>query len=315
MSFNETNFVQNSFDAVVVTDEQDVDEFQRFQDDVQKAIEPLENQIVLHESVHPSWMELLRQAGHETPPQIESPQYSLSPTAYAKSKPSFVGVIVGGVVGGVLIGSVISALGTERLHGVGLSVRHSVARLFEASPKVASQDKAPTHPVDETAQSALPAFASRFQPAEQSSVADQPPSPPQTAVSVAVSPPTDTPPPPATEEKAGQSSSAEDASSSANSDSAALPANVSEAPSSETAAPATVPTPPSREASAAQIDRDKPQTQPAAKRADKPKALRRRRVMAADASTGTSNPPPRPKRGLGQSHRGDQAASLRVPAR
>jgi hypothetical protein len=364
MSFNETNFDRRGADVAVVTVEQDVDEFQRFQDDVLKAIEPLENQLVLHESVHPSWIELLRQAGHEAPSQIASPSYPASPSAYSRSKSSFLGVIVGGVIGGLLIGSAITAIGPQRLKGIGLSLRQSLVRTAEAPPKADPADKAPTILSDAASQPAPPEFASRFQPAEKLSVADPPPAtaPPPTTPPAVAPPTTPTPTPPQTpamttpaptptptvtttpqttvleaapsaptdnlpvtptpaptppaEEKVGQSSNVEDAPSPPVSDNVPpAAASASEPSPAEAAAPVIVPMPPSREASDEQINRDKPQVQPSAKRADKRRVSRRRRVLAADASATTSTSPPRPKRGLVQSRRSDQAASLRTPAR
>jgi hypothetical protein len=91
-------------------------EFARFQSDVQRAIEPLQNQIMLHEA-QSSWQEQLRQAGHAAVSPRRQTIFS-------------VGTMIR--VGVVSIGVAVVAISALRLLGTDLTVNHSFARFFEA---------------------------------------------------------------------------------------------------------------------------------------------------------------------------------------
>jgi hypothetical protein len=113
-------------------------EFARFQSDVQRAIEPLQNQITLHEA-QSSWQEQLRQAGHAAVSPRRQTIFS-------------VGTMIR--VGVVSIGVAVVAISALRFLGPDLTANHSFARFFEAlAPGT------PTNPGDFTPppdQAALP---------------------------------------------------------------------------------------------------------------------------------------------------------------
>jgi hypothetical protein len=308
-----------NIDALVAAnDEQDVDEFKRFQDDIERAIEPLQNQIVLHTSAPQTWQELLQQAGVEIPSPISSERYPASLAPSLLHKQSFAKLMIGAVVAGVAIGVAGAVIRTERLDGRDLSVRHWFTGPFKTPPVAASADGAPRTPGDLTM---------RLSPQVQSAggqaggIGDQRPAPPQATFSEAPPQPADLPqaaPVAADNDRSSPSRNAEDA-----------PINNS-VPLPETASSLAVTSPSvttqpkddpglSGKFSDVQANREKPQAlreRSGAKRAGGPKVLRPRAAVP-DVSINRSSSSSRTKR-LDQGRRKDQrdqAASLRNPAR
>jgi hypothetical protein len=121
------------------------DEFARFQSDVQKAIEPLQNQIILHDA-QSSWQDQLRQAGHAA--------------ASARRQTIFsVGTVMR--VGVISIGVAIVAISAVRLLGTDLTANRSFNRFFEAPAP-----GTPANPSDFTAPPDQAALPSQSQTAE-----------------------------------------------------------------------------------------------------------------------------------------------------
>jgi hypothetical protein len=320
MRMNSVEINLKNIDALVAAnEEQDVDEFKRFQDDIERAIEPLQNQIVLHTSAPQTWQELLQQAGVEIPSPISSERYPASLAPSLLHKQSFAKLMIGAVIAGVAIGVVAAAIRAERFNGTDLSVKHWFARPAVTPPVAASADRAPTSPGDLTMR-----LSSQVQSADgqAGAVGDQRPAPPQTTSSEAPPQPADLPqaaPVAADNDRDSPSGNAESA-----------PINNS-APLPETASSLSVTTPSattpptddpglSSKFSDVQANRAKPQAlrdRSGAKRASAPKVLRPRAAVP-DVSINRSSSSSRTKRRLDQARRKDQrdeAASLRNPAR
>jgi hypothetical protein len=316
--------VAKHIDALVAKhDEQDVDEFKRFQDDIERAIEPLQNQIVLHASAPQTWQELLQQAGVEIPSPISSEGYPASLSPSLLHKQSFAKLMIGAVVAGVAIGVVAAAIRAERFNGPDLSVKHWFAQPARTPPVAASADRAPTTPGDVTMR-----LSSQAQSADGQAggIGDQRPAPPQAAISEAPPQPADLPQAAlvaADNDRSSPPPNAEDASINS---SVALPETgsaLSVTPPSVTTPSVT--TPPnddpglSSKFSDVQANREKPQAsrdRPGAKHASGPKVLRPRAAVP-DVSINRSSSSSRTKRldqGRRKDHR-DAAASLRNPAR
>jgi hypothetical protein len=322
MSFNETNFDRTNVGVRVVTDnEEEVDEFKRFHDDVLRAIEPLQSQIVPHrDSMRPTWQELLQQTGLAIPALNSGERDSASPSASPKHKLSLTGTMIGAAIAGVVIGVAIAATGTDRFNTANFSGSYSFGRLFGASPNAASVGEAPMTPGDLTPQSGPAPLSPPDQPADRhaSAADDQRPAPPQTAFSETPSQPADVQQPAATDsDKSRASGNAEAAPSSIGS----VPALTNESVSS-----LSVTMPPkddpglARKFSEAQASRSKPQVlqgRSGAKRAGRPKVLRPRATVP-DASINRASSSSRSRRLLDQDNRKDprdEAAGSRGRAR
>jgi hypothetical protein len=319
MRMNSVEINLKNIDALVAAnDAQDVDEFKRFQDDIERAIEPLQNQIVLHASAPQTWQELLQQAGVEIPSPISSEGYPASLSPSLLHKQSFAKLMIGAVVAGVAIGVVAAAIRAERFNGPDLSVKHWFARPAITPPPVAaSADRAPTTPGDATTR-----LSSQVQPADGQAggISDQRPASPQAAFSGAPPQPADLPqaaPVAADNDRSSPPPNAEDASIN---NSVALPETGSSVTTpSVTALPNDDPGLSSK-FSDVQANREKPQAlrgRSGAKHASGPKVLRPRAAVP-DVSINRSSSSSRAQRRLDQGRRKDQrdqAASLRNPAR
>jgi hypothetical protein len=319
MRMNSVEINLKNIDALVAKhDEQDVDEFKRFQDDIERAIEPLQNQIVLHASAPQTWQELLQQAGVEIPSPISSEGYPASLSPSLLHKQSFAKLMIGAVVAGVAIGVVAAAIRAERFNGPDLSVKHWFAQPARTPPVAASADRAPTTPGGVTMR-----LSSQAQSADGQAggIGDQRPAPPQAAISEAPPQPADLPQAAlvaADNDRSSPPPNAEDASIN---NSVPLP----ETGSSLSVTSPSVTTPPnddpglSSKFSDVQANREKPQAsrdRPGAKHASGPKVLRPRAAVP-DVSINRSSSSSRTKRldqGRRKDHR-DAAASLRNPAR
>jgi hypothetical protein len=319
MRMNSVEINLKNIDALVAAnDEQDVDEFKRFQDDIERAIEPLQNQIVLYASAPQTWQELLQQAGVEIPSPTSSERYPASLSPSLLHKQSFAKLMIGAVVAGVAIGVVGAAIRAERFNGTDLSVRHWFAGLFKTPPVAVSADGAPRTPGDLTIR-----LSSQVQSVDGQAggIGDQRPAPPQAAFSGAPPQPADLPqaaPVAADNDGSSPPPNAEDASIN---NSVPLP----ETGSSLSVTSPAVTTPPnddpglSSKFSDVQASREKPQAlrdRSGAKRASGPKMLRPRAAVP-DVSINRSSSSSRTKR-LDQGRRKDrrdEAASLRNPAR
>ncbi len=334
MNSFEMKLNQTGIDARIATnDKRDVDEFQRFQDDIKRAIEPLQNEIILHTSAPQTWQDLLQQAGIEIPSPTSSEPYPASPSPSLLHQQSFAKLMIAAVIAGVAIGVVAAAIRAERFNGTDFSVRYWFARPAIAPPSVASADKATAIPDDMTMR-----LSSQVQPADgqAGAVGDQRPAPPQPTFSEA--PPqamfSEAPPQPADLPQAPPVAADNDRSSppgnaerASINNSAPLPDTGSSL--SVTPPPVTTPAPTtplndgpgmSGEFPDVQANREKPQAlqdRSDAKRASGPRVLRPH-AAAPDVSVNRSSSPPRTKRRLDQGRRQDQrdqAASLRNPAR
>jgi hypothetical protein len=318
MRMNSVEINLKNIDALVAKhDEQDVDEFKRFQDDIERAIEPLQNQIVLYASAPQTWQELLQQAGVEIPSPTSSERYPASLSPSLLHKQSFAKLMIGAVVAGVAIGVVGAAIRAERFNGTDLSVRHWFAGLFKTPPVVVSADGAPKTPGDLTIR-----LSSQVQSAngQAGGIGDQRPAPPQATFSGAPPQPADLPqaaPVAADNDRSSPPPNAEDAPIN---NSVALPeAGSSVTTPSVTALPNDDPGLSSK-FSDVQANREKPQAlrgRSGAKHASGPKVLRPRAAVP-DVSINRSSSSSRTQRRLDQGRRKDQrdqAASLRNPAR
>jgi hypothetical protein len=272
------------------------DEFARFQSDVQRAIEPLQHQIILHEAAQFSWQEQLRQAGHAAASPRRRTIFS-------------VGAVVRVTV--VSIGVAIAAISAERLIGRDPTANNSfAARFLEAlGPGTPTNRSDFTTPPDHAALS--PDVQSPE--VERGAVADQPTMQTQATSSEAVPQPQPAglPPPSPTaddKDKTEPSKSAEVGSSSIDT-TAPAPADVSGS--------SAVTTPPNdelerfRRFSEEQANRDKARAQQepsSSKRAVRQKAVRHRRAQTARLALSSRN----------QSDRkdlGDEARQAARPAR
>jgi hypothetical protein len=254
------------------------DEFARFQSDVQRAIEPLQNHIILHEA-QSSWQEQLRQAGHAA----ASPrrQTILS-----------VGTMVR--VGVVSIGVAIVAISAVRLLGTDLTANHSFARFFEALTPGTPNPGDFTAPPDQAALSsqAQSAEGERGTPPDQT-MQTQATQTQVTSSDAAPQPqPAELPPPSSTaddKDEAGPSKTAEAVPSSVDT-TVPAPADVSGSPA--------VTMPPNdelerfRKFSEEQANREKVRTaqeQSSSKQVARQKALRHRRAQAARLALSSRN--------------------------
>jgi hypothetical protein len=249
------------------------DEFARFQSDVQRAIEPLQNQIILHDA-QSSWQEQLRQAGHA----VASPRRQ---TIFS------VGTMIR--VGVVSIGVAIAAISAERLLGTDLTVNHSFARFFEAPPP-----GAPTNPSDFSAPPDHAALASPVQSAEgeRGTLADQTMRT-QTSPDAAPQPqPAELPSPPPTANDRNETGPSRSAEAGPSSIDTTVPAPADVSGSSAVTTLSNDELERFRKFSEEQANRDKvrtPQDPSSSKRIVRQKALRHRRAQTAGLALSSRN--------------------------
>jgi hypothetical protein len=153
---------------------QDVDELERFKEDISKAIAPLERRISPEAQTPSSLRALIQRADHDLLASMPSYQF---PTSLQHSfKPNFfIFAAMITIVGGTLIGVTIAAANLAGVTLDDLSVSRWVTQVTGASPNAVKNDGAQAILKDTTEQ-AEPSPLSSQAPATEAAVADHPPS-------------------------------------------------------------------------------------------------------------------------------------------
>jgi len=153
---------------------QDVEELERYREEILRAIAPLEHRISREAETISSRRALIQRADHDILATMPSYQY---PTSMQHSfKPNFFvfGAMIT-IVGGALIGVTIAAANLERVNLDDLSVTRWLTQLTGASPSAVKNDETKASLNDTTAQTE-PSPPSSQAPATEAAVADRPPS-------------------------------------------------------------------------------------------------------------------------------------------
>ena len=130
MDFTEHDVEGNIVDARhLPEDAPNRDEAKRLQDDLRKAIEPLERQVILRTSVRPLRPDAFYRASRDAAVPISSQQLSppISPSSKQKRLVVIAAIVV--IAAGGAIGVVFGAADTVRLALKESPVTHSLARL------------------------------------------------------------------------------------------------------------------------------------------------------------------------------------------
>ena len=154
---------------------QEVDEMERFREDISRAIAPLEHSMSPEAGAPSSIRALIDRAGHDMLATMPSYQY---PTSMQYSfKPNFFvfGAMIT-IVGGALIGVMIAAANLERVNLDDLSVTSWLTQLTGTSPSAAKNDETQAILNETTAQAEPSPPSSQSPPTEAAAVADHPPS-------------------------------------------------------------------------------------------------------------------------------------------
>ena len=162
---------------------QDVDELERFREEILRAIAPLEQKMspeaeapLCPEVEAPSFRRaLIQRAGHDMLATMPSYQY---PTSMQHAfKPNFfvIGAMIT-IVGGALIGLTIAAADLERFNLDDLSATRWLTQLTGASPNAGKDDGAQAIVNDSTAQAEPSPPSTQNPPTEAAAVVDLPPS-------------------------------------------------------------------------------------------------------------------------------------------
>jgi hypothetical protein len=144
MDFTEHDVEGNIVDARhLPEDAPNRDEAKRLQDDLRKAIEPLERQVILRTSVRPLRPDAFYRASRDAAVPISSQQLSPPISRSSKQKRLVIAAIVV-IAAGAAIGVVFGAADTVRLALKESPVTHSLARLVGVGSDSVSERTAPT---------------------------------------------------------------------------------------------------------------------------------------------------------------------------
>jgi len=165
-------------------DTQDAGELKRFQEDVLRAIAPLQDKMSPEAGVVSSWPALLHRGGHDVPAMMSIRQYPISLPLSFKQKLFVFGAMIAIVVG-VSIGVMIVAADTGRVTLADSSVTRWLTQLTGGSPDAVKNDGAPIILNDTTAQAepAPPSSQIPITEAPDRAVPDHPTSPQTTSSS------------------------------------------------------------------------------------------------------------------------------------
>jgi hypothetical protein len=186
MDFTEHDVERNIVgERHLAKDTQDCDEAKRLQDDLLRAIEPLERQVILRASVRPLRPDAFYRASRDAAVPISNRQFSPPLSSSSKQKLLIVIAAIVVIAAGVAIGVVFGAANTVQLALKESPVTHTLARLVGTWPDSASERTAPTAAPDAISEQ-IPATVSAQIPsaAESGGVPlDQVPAPAQTTSS------------------------------------------------------------------------------------------------------------------------------------
>jgi hypothetical protein len=152
---------------------QDVDELERFKEEISRAIAPLEHRMSTEAEASSFRRALIRRAGHDMLATMPNYQYPTSTQHTYKPNLFVFGAMIT-IVGGALIGVTIANL--ERVNLDDLSVTRWLAQLTGTSPSTAKNDETQAILNDTTAQTEPSPSSSQSPPTEAAAVADHPPS-------------------------------------------------------------------------------------------------------------------------------------------
>ena len=154
---------------------QDVDELERFKEEISRAIAPLEHRMSTEAEASSFRRALIQRAGHDMLATMPSYQY---PTSMQHAfKPNF--FVIGAmttIVGGALIGLTIAAADLERFNLDDLSVTRWLTQLTGASPNAGKDDGPQAIVNDSTVQAEPSPPSTQNPPTEAAAVVDLPPS-------------------------------------------------------------------------------------------------------------------------------------------
>jgi hypothetical protein len=154
---------------------QEVDELERFKEEISRAIAPLEHRMSTEAEAPVLRRALIERADHDMLATMPSYQY---PTSMQHSfNPNFFvfGAMIT-IVGVALIGVTVAAVNLERVTSDDLSVTRWLTQLTATSPSVAKNDETQAILNDTTAQAEPSPPSSQNPPTEAATVVDHPPS-------------------------------------------------------------------------------------------------------------------------------------------
>jgi hypothetical protein len=169
---------------------QNVDELERFREEILRAIAPLEHRISRDAEALSSRRTLIQRASHDMLATMPSYQY---PTSMLDSfKPNFfvLGAMIT-IVGGALIGVTIAAANLAGVTLDDLSVTRWLTQLTGASPNAVKNDETQANLNDTNAQAEPSQLSSQTPPTEAAVVANHPPTSQTTSSSAESVQPTD----------------------------------------------------------------------------------------------------------------------------
>ena len=153
---------------------QDVDELERFKEEISRAIAPLEHRMSTEAESSLFRRALIQRAGHDMLATMPSYQYPTSMQHYFKRNFFVFRAMI--IVIGALIGAMIATANLERVNLDDLSVSRWLTQLTGTSPSAVKNDEPQAILNDTTAQAEPSPPTSQSPPTEAAAVADPPPS-------------------------------------------------------------------------------------------------------------------------------------------
>jgi hypothetical protein len=153
---------------------QDVDELERFREEILRAIAPLEHKISRDAEALSSRRTLIQRASQDILATLPGYLYPTSMQYFSKQNFLVFGAMIT-IVGGALIGVTIAAANLERVTLNHLSVTRWLTQITGASPSALKNDETKAILKDTTAQ-AEPSPPSSQAPPTEAAAADHPPS-------------------------------------------------------------------------------------------------------------------------------------------
>jgi hypothetical protein len=154
---------------------QNVDELERFRDEILRALAPLEHRKNPEAEAPSSIRAFMQRTDDDVLATMPSYQYPTSPQR--SSKPNFfLSAAMITVVGGALIGAIVASAGLAGVTLDDLSVTHWVTQLTGSSPNTVKNEGAQAILNDTTAQDEPSRLSSQAPTTEAAAVADHPPS-------------------------------------------------------------------------------------------------------------------------------------------